>query len=132
MLIDPDLARPEGSKYPKGFNTNFAERHPDAKADEPMRSSHDVYALGQLIRREWQYTSAGDLLIKAGAGSQPTKDSLRQAILDSVHLLLKAPGVAAADAGDVRVFIGVISPCGAPCSTRSERLQQECPRNFIL
>lgn len=90
VLIDPDMTRPQGSLYPLGYNTKFEERHPEAQPQAKMEISHDVHALGILLRDNWHLPEAGQLLLDAAFNSE-AEASLKTAILEAVKALMVLP-----------------------------------------
>jgi hypothetical protein len=54
-LIDFDLSRPEGQPYVLGYNTNFEERHREARPGQPMMKVHDVHSLACLTKQFFDF-----------------------------------------------------------------------------
>ncbi len=50
-LIDFELARKEGTRYPVCYVNTFEERHDHAQADAIMKKDHDVYAIKTFMSR---------------------------------------------------------------------------------
>ena len=72
-LIDYDLARKAGDRYPNGYSDEFEERHKNATLCRPMLKIHDRHSLAWIV--EFFYPDAKDVIENIRSSTKTLMDA---------------------------------------------------------